>query len=43
MTSPRRIRRWSKTKAAARYLKFYFSYLLLGKNSSSLKEYPPVR
>jgi glycosyltransferase involved in cell wall biosynthesis len=43
MTSPRRIRRWSKTKAAVRYLKFYFNYLLLGKNSSSLKKYPPVR
>jgi glycosyltransferase involved in cell wall biosynthesis len=42
MTSPRRIRKWGKTRAAAKYLKFYFNYLLLGKNPD-LKEYPPIR
>ncbi|MEM5836309.1 MAG: glycosyltransferase [Candidatus Aenigmatarchaeota archaeon] len=42
MSSPRRIRKWGKTKAAIKYLKFYLGYLLAGK-TPEIKEYPPIR
>jgi glycosyltransferase involved in cell wall biosynthesis len=42
LTSPRRIRAWGKTKAAAKYLKIYIKYLLSGK-TANLKEYKPIR
>jgi glycosyltransferase involved in cell wall biosynthesis len=42
MTSPRRIRKWGKTKAAMKYLKSYITYLLTGKGFKG-REYPPIR
>ncbi|MEM5829439.1 MAG: glycosyltransferase [Candidatus Aenigmatarchaeota archaeon] len=42
MTSPRRIRKWGKTKAVIKYLKLYLTYLLVRKISNT-NEYPPVR
>ncbi|RLI97854.1 MAG: glycosyl transferase [Candidatus Aenigmatarchaeota archaeon] len=42
LTSPRRIKKWGKTKAARKYLLGYLNYLLTGKGFSA-KEYRPVR
>jgi glycosyltransferase involved in cell wall biosynthesis len=42
MTSPRRIKRWGKTKIATRYIRFYLNYLLTGKGIG-INEYRPVR
>jgi len=42
MTSPRRIERWGKTKAAARYIKIYLNYLLVGK-TVGIDKYRPIR
>jgi glycosyltransferase involved in cell wall biosynthesis len=41
MTSPRRIRKWGKTKAAIKYVKLYITYLLAG--VTPINEYSPVR
>jgi glycosyltransferase involved in cell wall biosynthesis len=42
MTSPRRIRKWGKTKAALKYAKVYTTYLLAGV-TPKINEYTPVR
>jgi len=42
MTSPRRIQRWGRTGAAARYLKMYLNYLLAGK-TVGIDKYRPIR
>jgi glycosyltransferase involved in cell wall biosynthesis len=42
MSSPRRIKRWGKTKAAAKYIKLYLNYLLTGKGLG-INEYKPIR
>jgi len=42
MTSPRRIKRWGKTKSATKYIKMYLNYLLTGK-SMGTDEYTPIR
>jgi glycosyltransferase involved in cell wall biosynthesis len=42
MTSPRRIRKWGKTKAAVRYIKYYLDYLLTGK-TVGIDKYRPIR
>lgn len=42
LASPRRIRKWGKTKAAMKYITFYLSYLLNNKLAEKVK-YEPVR
>ena len=42
MTSPRRIKKWGKTKVAAKYMKIYLNYLLTGKGVGTNK-YRPIR
>jgi glycosyltransferase involved in cell wall biosynthesis len=42
MTSPRRIRKWGKTKAAIKYVKLYITYLLAGV-TPKIDEYTIVR
>ena len=41
MASPRRIRKWGKTKAAIKYAKLYVTYLLGG--TPEIDEYAPIR
>ena len=41
LTSPRRFEAWGRTKAAAKYIKFYLNYLLTGKVDG--KKYKPIR
>jgi glycosyltransferase involved in cell wall biosynthesis len=42
LTSPRRIKKWGKTKAAIKYVKLYVNYLLTGK-SFGMNKYKPIR
>ncbi|MEM5772980.1 MAG: glycosyltransferase [Candidatus Aenigmatarchaeota archaeon] len=42
MSSPRRIRKWGKTKAAIKYVKLYLTYLLSGR-TPSIDKYTEVR
>jgi cellulose synthase/poly-beta-1,6-N-acetylglucosamine synthase-like glycosyltransferase len=41
LTSPRRIKKWGKTKAAKKYVKLYVNYLL--RKSVGIDEYKPIR
>jgi len=42
LTSPRRIEKWGKIKAAIKYVKLYLNYLLK-KKSMDINEYKPIR